>query len=119
MSIEDTISQALDPLVDQRVYRDNARFSTPRPYITFQQVGGEPVDYMAGAVPDLDNGRFQINVWADDRDTAAAIGRAARAALVGSTAMRATTASGMVATWLDGTGLYGTRQDFSIWFNPA
>lgn len=116
MSIEDVISQTLDPLVQQRVYRDNARFSTPRPYIVFQQVGGAPVDYVEGTVPDLDNGRFQINVWADDRDTAAAIGRAARAAMVSSTAMRATTAGGMVATWLDGTGLYGTRQDFSIWF---
>ena len=118
MSVEDDIYQTLAPLFDSRVERDVARSEIARPYATFQQVGGSPYDFLEGAIPSLDNGRFQVNVWADDRDSAAALGRAARQALVEDDELRATTLTGMVAIYEPDTGLFGTRQDFSVNFVP-
>lgn len=118
MSVEQSIFAALRTLVGDRVYRDVApQTVTALPRITYQQVGGVPVNFVdAATVPDKKNARFQVNVWAADRDGAAALSRSVEDALRTSSALQTTVLDAPTASYENETGLYGTRQDFSFWF---
>ena len=52
---------------------DNLQTVTDLPRITFQQVGGQAVNFLDSAVPSKKNARFQVNCWAVSRDDAAKI----------------------------------------------
>lgn len=120
MTVEADIFLALKDLVPTNVdgrrgvWRDIAPTGVMRPYITFQQVGGVAVNLLESAVADKKNGRFQINAWADGRDEVASLSRQIEDTLVAS--LRATVIGAPVAVYEEETKLYGTRQDFSIWF---
>lgn len=118
MSVEAQIFAALSALVGGRVYRDVApQTVTALPRITFQQVGGRAINFVDGStVPDKKNARFQINVWAYDRDSAAALSRSVEDALRTYAALQTTVLDAPVGLYEQETGLYGTRQDFSLWF---
>jgi hypothetical protein len=118
MSVEDSIFAALKTLVADRVYRDVApQTVTALPRITFQQVGGAPVNFVdATTLPDKKNARFQVNVWAADRDSAAALSRSVEDTLRAYTALQTTVLDEPTAVYEQDTRLYGTRQDFSFWF---
>lgn len=115
MSVESDLVSVLEPLAGSRVYPDVAPDNVARPYITYQQVGGTPVNFLSG-VPSKRNGRFQINVWADTRIEAANIIRQVEDAVRLSSLLLAVTEGGAVADYEDEMKLYGARQDFSIWF---
>ncbi len=117
MQIEAELFAALKSLVANRVYRDVAPANvTATPWITFQQVGGAPVNFVDPTIPSMKNGRFQVNVWAASRDEAAALQRQVEDALRAATQLRPTVLTGAVAIYEEDTNLYGTRQDFSFWF---
>lgn len=122
MSVEGDLVDALKPLVTNagtptthRVYADVAPEGAIKPFITFQQVGGQPLNFLNG-IPDKRSGRFQINVWAATRVQAMALIRQAEDILRLSTVLRATTQGGAVAIYEEDTKLYGARQDFAITF---
>jgi len=114
VTLETTIFTALKSLVSDRVYRDIApQTVTTLPRITFQQVGGDVVNFLDGGVPSMKNARIQVNCWGQDRDSVMAVGRDAEDAL----RSVATVLGGLVALPREeATGLYGCRQDFSVWF---
>jgi hypothetical protein len=117
MTVETDIFTALKSLVADRVYRDIApQTVTALPRITFQQVGGEAVNFVDPTVPSKKNARFQINCWAADRDAAALLSRQAEDALRVYVALQTTVLAAPVAVHEPELGLYGTRQDFSVWF---
>jgi len=117
MSIENDIFATLKTLVSNRVYRDIApQTVTALPRITFQQVGGNAVNFVDPTVPSKKNGRFQINVWAADRDSAMALSRQVEDTLRVATALQTTVLNAAVAIYEEDTKLYGTIQDFSFWF---
>lgn len=119
MAIEGDLRTALLPIAPNRVFPDFApqsALTTPlQPFITYQQVGGRPLNYVAG-VPDMRNGRFQINIWATSRLIAMGLIRQVEDALRASPTLRATTLTGATAVYDEPTQLYGAHQDFSIWF---
>jgi hypothetical protein len=115
MSVEADLYAVLGPLVSGRAYPDLAAFGTTLPYVTYQQVGGNAVNFLNG-IPDQRNGRFQINVWASTRVAASALIRQIEDALRLSTTLRATSEGGAVSEYEDELKLYGARQDFSVWF---
>lgn len=115
MTVEADLLAVLDPLVAQRVYPDVGPDNVVMPYVTYQQVGGVPANFMSG-VPDKRNGRFQINVWSRTRVEAMSLIRQIEDAVRLSTVLLATTEGGAVAVYEPETKLYGARQDFSIWF---
>lgn len=118
MSAESLIFAALGPLVGNRVYPDVAPAGVTKPYITYQQVGGAPVNYLERATtPDKSNGRFQVNVWATTRVAASALAKSAADALRMTAALQTTVLGQPVATFDAESGLRGTRQDFSFWFD--
>lgn len=116
MTVEKAIFDALRALVGDRVYPDVAPDDTARPYITYQQIGGRPVNYLDGGAPTTKNARFRVNVWANKRAEAAAVNAQIEAALRATPALRTTVATNAVALADPETRLRGASQDFSFWF---
>ena len=115
MTVEASIVALLSPLVDGRVFSDVAPFETPRPYATYQQVGGHVITLVAKEVPSKQNGFFQVTVWADKRSEAAAVALQIEAALITATAFSAKPMAAPIARNEPDLKLYGSQQDFSIW----
>lgn len=116
MTVEADIFNALKGLVSNRVYPDVAPEGAARPYITYQQVGGGAVNFVDPTIPSKRNGRFQINVWANTRAAASTLARQVEDALRATAALQTTVLSAPVASYEPDTKLYGTLQDFSVWF---
>lgn len=116
MTIEATLYTALSPLFGGRVFPDFAPAGTAKPYCTYQQVGGRPVEFLEGAVASKDGGRFQINVWSASRLEAMNKMRAVRQTLVAPPIL-ASSQGGAVAEYDETDQLRGARQDFLIWYD--
>lgn len=115
MTVEADIFALLQGLVGGRVFPDVAPFGTARPYLTYQQIGGEVINYTDAQLPDKQNGYFQINVWAASRVEAAALALQVDTAFRSASAFQAEPQAGPIATHDTDLELYGTIQDFSIW----
>lgn len=115
MTVEADIFSALKGLVANRVYPDVAPTGAARPYVTYQQVGGEAINLLEAGAAAKRNGRFQVNCWADTRATVANLSRQVEEALATS-ALKAFVLAAPVAVYEEYGPLYGTRQDFSIYF---
>lgn len=119
MTIETSIFEALKALVPAgdgtfKVFPDVAREGTAAPWITYQQVGGAALNFLEATPADKRNGRFQLSCWAGTRTEASDLGRHVEDALVA--ALGAFVLGAATAIYESDTKLYGTRQDFSIWF---
>lgn len=114
MSMESILTAALVNLCP-RVYPDIAPENTGKPYLTWQQVGGEPVNFVDGGVPSKKNARVQVNVWAATRLDAAALAVQVEDALRGVTALQTTVLGSPIAIYEPETKLRGSMQDFSFW----
>jgi hypothetical protein len=112
---ETIIFQTLTGLVAGRVYPDVAPLSAALPRIVYQQVGGASVTYTEGALPDKENGRFQIACWAKSRLEAVTLAKQAEFALVAGASFQAVPIGARASVYEDDTQLFGCRQDFSIW----
>lgn len=115
MTVEASLFAVLSPLFGGRVFPDVAPVKTPRPYCTYQQIGGQAINYTDNAVPDQQHGLFQINVWAATRAEAASLARQIEDALRTSSAFAARPESAPIAQHEPDLDLYGTLQDFGIW----
>lgn len=113
MSLESDIFDTLKGLVANRCYPDVAPEGVARPYIAWQQVGGEAWNFLESAAVGKRNARIQVACWADTRVAAAALARSSEDALIAS-AMKPTVIGAMTADYEEDTGRYGTKQDFSI-----
>lgn len=115
MTTDSLIFDALKTLVANRVYPHIAPLGTALPYLTYQQVGGQAVNFLESTTPSQSNGRFQVNVWAATRVAAALLAKQAAAALRATSALQTTVLGEPVADYEPATKLHGTRQDFSFW----
>ncbi len=116
MSVEIALFNALKSLVANRVYPDIAPELTKLPFITFQQIGGQSLNFLNAALPGKRNSRFQVNVWADSRLDAADLARKIDETVRQVSELQTTVQSEPVALYEPETQRYGTRQDFSFWF---
>lgn len=115
MTVEFDIFDALKGLVGNRVYPDVGPADVLKPYATYQQVGGIPLNFVENAVPSKSHGRFQVNVWSTSRAECASLSRQAAAALI--TGLLAEKMSEPIAMYEEDTKLYGSMQDFGIWYD--
>lgn len=115
MTVEAELKRALGGLVGGRVYPDTAPKGVQMPFIVYQQVGGTPLEFLAG-VPDKRNGRFQVEVWAAGRVQASGLIRQVEDIVRTDPVLLGTTLSGALGTYDDVLNWYGAQQDFSIWF---
>lgn len=98
-----------------RVFPDVAPLSTARPYITYQQIGGQSVRFVEGTAADTRHYRMQINVWDSRRSTANALAISIEDAMCESLAFTARPDGEPIATAEEDLGLYGTIQTFDVW----
>jgi len=115
VSLEKQIFEALKGLVDERVYPDIAP-DAQLPYITYQQVGGQAVNFVDGSIPDRSNARIQVDVWAATRLQASQLSAAVESTMRSLTALQPTVLSARVDTYDEPTGARGAMQDFSLWY---
>ncbi|WP_018435352.1 DUF3168 domain-containing protein [Paraburkholderia atlantica] len=113
-SAESVTFGALKALAGGRVYPDVAPAAAALPRIVYQSVGGVDETTFDGA-DTLQNSRMQVAVWATTRAEAATIIQQVRAALTAAPVI-GTPIGAPVSVYEDDTKLYGSRQDFSIWF---
>jgi len=115
MSLESDLFNTLK-VICPRVYPDIAPANTARPYITWQQFGGNVINPLANELPDKRNAFIQISIWADTRLAANALAMQIESALVQSNLFTARPQAALMALpFEEETGLYGCSQDFSIW----
>jgi hypothetical protein len=115
MSISSLVRATLDPLVDDRVYPDVGPDAPTVPYITYQQVGGDAVNFLDGEQPSKGNARIQVSVWAATRTEADLLIQRAETAMRGAQALN-TTVSGAPMNTADPVTKYrGAIQFFSCW----
>lgn len=98
-----------------RVFPDFAPTETERPYVTFQQVGGEVVQCLDNTVPSKENASMQVNVWSDSRKEAKAVILAIEARLLATTTIQVASQAAAVSDFDADMERYCSRQDFDIW----
>jgi hypothetical protein len=108
-----TILKAICP----RTFTDFAEAGTARPYVTFQQIGGDNIKPLSGGVASKENAVVQINVWADSRAEARAMMNAIEVAAVASAIFQCSAVAALQSDFDSDMKRYCSRQDFSIWFD--
>jgi hypothetical protein len=114
MTLELTLVAVLKT-VCVRTFTDFAQPNTARPYVTFQQIGGQAIEVLGKEVPSKENAEMQINVWADSRPEAKALIKSIEQALILSTEFQATPLAAAASDFDSSIPVYSSRQDFSIW----
>jgi hypothetical protein len=114
MTVESDLYDTLK-VICARTFPDVAPFDTPKPYVTYQQIGGDVIRPLANVVPDKENGEFQVNVWAETRVSAKALIKQIEAALIVATTFQARPVSAPSSDYDHDNLVYGALQSFSIW----
>jgi hypothetical protein len=114
MSMEQHLDAHLRALCPH-VHPDIAPPGTPRPYVTWQALGGEVARFLDNSAADKRNTLMQINAWATTRMQATTLIRAIEDALADSPHFVARPQGEALSTHEPATGLYGSIQRFSIW----
>lgn len=115
MTVESDLFDTLKGLVSNRVYPDLAPAEAAKPYVVYQQIGGESPTFLERASPSKKNGRFQVVVWAETRAQASLVSLQIEAAMVAATVFQAKPVGDRTAVYDEDTQLRGSRQDFSVW----
>ncbi|WP_294636625.1 DUF3168 domain-containing protein [uncultured Aquabacterium sp.] len=106
---------ALLKAICPRVSPDVAPAGTATPYITYQGIGGQSMQYMDKTLPNKRNTLIQINVWGKTRAEALPLIRQAEQALVAATSFQASPVGEPLWTYDEEADLRGCLQTFSIW----
>ncbi|GAB3763476.1 hypothetical protein GCM10028796_17030 [Ramlibacter monticola] len=110
-----TLLKAAAPALGTRVFPDFAPVSATRPYVTFQQVGGDVLNPIANGAPGKRNSEIQINVWSNTRSEALQISRAIEDAMRAATAFQARPIAAAVSDYDADIPVYGCLQSFGCW----
>lgn len=115
--IEKAIYDLLKGMVGGRVYPDVAPLNAPMPYITYQQVGGRSVTYLGRDLPGTLHAHMQVNVWGPDRLAVAGLARNIQDAFILTPSITTEPLGAPVSVYEEDTKLYGSRQEFSCWYD--
>lgn len=115
MSLETDLYDLLAPLADGHAYPDVFPDDPDFPAICFQQIGGEALWLSERAMPSHKHARMQLSTWAKTRLEANTLARAAEARLCNSSLI-VRPYGAFTAAFNELPKLYGTRQDFGIWY---
>lgn len=114
MTLEENLTTALRTLCP-RVFCDFAPVDTARPYVTWQQIGGDAVTFIDNARPSKRNALVQVNVWSDRRIEANALILSIEDALTVAEQFQARPSAAAASDFDADMERYCSRQDFSIW----
>lgn len=114
MTIETSLVGVVGPLLSNRFYADYAPATATLPYGTYQQIGGETVEFVSDDDPGLYNARIQINVWAKTRQEANTLMRSIVAALRPAP-LRGRPVGALIARLNEFNETRGAQQDIAFW----
>ena len=114
MMLEEKLVALIRPICP-RVRPDFAPANTERPYVTFQQIGGEVPTFLDDQIPTSENAEVQVNVWASSRVEAKTLMKKIEETLLQATSVAARPLSACSGDFDADMEIYGSRQDFSIW----
>lgn len=114
MTAEANIFALLSPLVGGRVFPRVAPFFTPRPYVTYQRIGGDVITPLSGGIPDKQISFVQVNVWSDRALEAASLALQIEDAFRSANSIVAQPMAAPIDTHDEDVNLYGTQQDFRV-----
>ena len=115
MTVESDLYGILKGLVSNRCFPDFAPLGTFRPFITFEQVGGEALSFLDGTLPDKKHGRFEISVYADSRAACAAIALQVESVMAAATPFQSMAIHAPISDYADEVKIYSSTQNFSIY----
>lgn len=115
MSIEEDLVALLAPIVEGRIYPDESPDNPVFPLIIYQQIGGKAGWYLENKVPSHKHARIQIDVFSRRRTEANRLARSIEG-LICESAFIAEPYGAFTALREEPLKLYGTRQDFGIWY---
>lgn len=115
MSVESDIYATLKGLVSNRCYPDFAPLGTVRPFITFEQTGGDSLKNLDGSLPDKKHGRFEVGVYTDTRAQCASISLQVESAMAAATAFNSTAIHAPISDFSSEVLIYSATQNFSIY----
>jgi hypothetical protein len=113
MTMEATLFNALK-VICPRAYPDIAPTSTVRPYVTFQQIGGDTLDPLDNSAPGKRNAVMQINVWSNTRAEAVALMDQIEDSL--RTVLSARPQSAKFNDYDNDMLVYSSQQEFRYWY---
>lgn len=114
MTVEASIFGILGPLVSNRCYPDFAPLGTVRPFITYEQAGGDALSFLDGALPDKKHGRFEVGVYADSRAACAALALQVEAAMAAAASFQSTAIHAPISDYASDVKIYSSTQNFSV-----
>ena len=114
MTVESDLFDTLKGLVSSRCYPDFAPVGTVRPFICFEQTGGDAMHYLEGTLPDKKNGRFEVSVYADTRAACAALALQVEATMAAATVFTAYALHAPISDYAGDVMIYSSTQNFSV-----
>lgn len=125
MTLEEQLFATLGGLFGGNLFPDVAPLDTPKPYGTYQLIGGPPLRSIAGVAGDKRRSLVQLNVWGANRLQVNELMRQVEDAMCSSTSVTDTTFTALPEGELrtDHTdvdladapdGLFGAIQDFNV-----
>lgn len=114
MTLEEKIT-ALLRTVCPRVFSDFAPVNTPRPYVTYQQIGGDSVTFMDRTVASKENATIQVSVWSESRPEGKAMIMLIEQTLIGAADPQCDPLAAASNDFDSDISRYSSRQDFSCW----
>jgi hypothetical protein len=114
MTVESDLFGLIKGLVGNRCFPDFAPLGTIRPFLTFEQVGGEALSFIDGSLPDKKHGRFEIGVYADSRASCAAVALQVEAAMAAATVFQASAIHAPISDYASEVKIYSSTQNFSV-----
>lgn len=115
MSLETAVVAVLQAQCP-RVYPNTAPLDTPRPFVTWDHIGGDPLRYLEGTAAAQRMVLLQVNVWAATKAQAVSLGLAIEEALCTAPALSVSPNSALQGRFEDAVEppLYGSVQDFTV-----
>jgi hypothetical protein len=114
MALEESLNTLLRTIC-ARTSPDFAPPETERPYVTWQQIGGDSLIPLDSSIPSHENAEIQIDVWANTRVEAKSIIKQIEAALIQTQTMTARPAGASASDFDSAMRVYCSSQDFKIW----
>lgn len=114
MTPHEQIFRVLGDLVDGRVFPGIAEPATQTPYLTFQIIGGPPINFVTGERPSKRFMRVQVNTWATTSVEASQVAMQAEDAIRASRALQAEVLTTAADTYDDPTEYRGAVQEFML-----
>ena len=115
MSLETAVVAVLQAQCP-RVYPSSAPLDTPRPFVTWEHIGGDPLRYVEGTAAAQRMALLQVNVWASTKVQALSLGLAIEDALCIAAGLSVSPNAALQGRFEDSVEppLYGTVQDFTV-----